>query len=232
MGECRDTIVIGVRVTQEEREAINTYGGLRAVVDLFLGGASVEEDRHREAIRKTKERIDELQAELNSHVQAAEKLRVLREGVKKPHIEPVSAPERDLIQFRRRRVAPKIMSPKEWEVRSKLLYLMMYADYGKLSAADEQTAIKHLELKPPDTVMEWLYKLTPERIPMEALEKARTAEPLGVQSLKRQGKIGEHFYALLMMWLSLPNKESVDRWIAGGIDGLAEPSHLVEVAPG
>ncbi len=211
-----------VRVTPEEDEAINALGGLSAIVCKALRNISLEEEVHREAIRGLRQKLDQMQAEMNAHIESLEKLRVQREHVKKMPVEPETVPERGLIQFKNRRVAPKIVSPKEWELKFKVLYLMMYAEYGKLSAADEQAAIKHLGLKPPETVMEWLYKLTPEKIPMETLEKSRTAMPLGLKGLKRQGKISEHFYGLLMMWLSLPAKESVDRWIAGGMDGLAE----------
>ena len=213
-----EDVQVNTRVSQEERDAIKAHGGLRHIIRKFLADNSSDEEKHRQEIEKLQVKLIEIQVEINKHTESAEKLKAQREHSEKSGTEATKKPEKESLLFNGRRVAPKIESPREWERGHKLLYLMLHARDGKLSVANEQAAIKHLELRPPQTVLGWLYSPTPETMSMERLEKCRQTEQLSLISLKREGKINEQFYKLLMMWLNCPTKEDVDDWILKGIE--------------
>ncbi|MCE8429433.1 MAG: hypothetical protein J5U19_13715 [Candidatus Methanoperedens sp.] len=120
-----------------------------------------------------------------------------------------------LLLHEKKRKAIRVKTPGEWERESKLALVMQHAATGTLSAADEARIVQKMKIKPED-IAGWLYSLKPEHISLEHLGKARYHDfpnlP-NLQVLKAQDKIKEPFYALLMMWLSLPTPGEVDAWI-------------------
>ena len=101
------------------------------------------------------------------------------------------------------------------KTQSKLALVMQHAATGTLSAADEARIVQKMKIKPED-IVGWLYSLKPERISLEHLGKARYHDFPNLPNLhvlKAQDKIKEPFYALLMMWLTLPTPGDVDAWI-------------------
>lgn len=132
--------------------------------------------------------------------------------------------KKELLLVQKRRSAHRIKSPKEWERENKLSYLMQYAAAGQLKRADEERIAQKMKLG-PDMVIGWLHSPTPEHISPDLLEKARChnwGSLPNLQSLKEQNKIDEPFYRLLMMWLNLPTKEDVARWIISGAEAVKE----------
>jgi hypothetical protein len=185
----------------------------------------------RTEIQKLEDRLIKLDIEI---VGFDERIKVLvSRELNKSGIVSQEIKAKELLLREKRRNANRVKTPSDWEKESKLPLVMQHAATGKLSTADEARIVQKMKIKPGE-VTGWLYRLKPERISLERLEKARChtfPSPPNLQALKAQGNIREPFYALLMMWLNLPTPEAVDLWI---IQGSKKPdtSEISSVAGG